>query len=163
MADRDDVEEVTRALLLASRALVSIAARSLDDLDDDVSLPQFRILVVLATRGPRNLTELAGDVGINPSTAHRLCNRLIGGDLLERSPSPTSRREVVLELTDDGSRLIGQVMERRQAQMRRIVRSMTAAQRTGVVEALQTFAQAAGENPEQAWSGGWYVESLPRR
>ena len=43
---------LTDALLTASRALVAVAARSLAAVDDDVTLPQYRALVVLAVAGP---------------------------------------------------------------------------------------------------------------
>ena len=44
----DDVVAATEALLLASRALVGVAARSLAGIDD-VTLSQYRALVVLTT------------------------------------------------------------------------------------------------------------------
>jgi len=40
-------------VLAASRALVAVAARSLAAAGDEVTLPQYRALVVLAARGPR--------------------------------------------------------------------------------------------------------------
>ena len=52
-ADRDFVD----AFVAASRALVAVAARSLADLSDDITLPQYRALVVLRTRGPSALTS----------------------------------------------------------------------------------------------------------
>jgi hypothetical protein len=53
---------VTDAVLTASRALVGVAARSLAIVDAEVTLPQYRALVVLAPRarappGPCELTD----------------------------------------------------------------------------------------------------------
>ncbi|MGZ6975501.1 MAG: MarR family transcriptional regulator, partial [Acidimicrobiia bacterium] len=59
---------VTDAVLLASRALVGVAARSLAEVEDEVTLPQFRALVVLAT-ADRNLGDLAEALDVHPSTA----------------------------------------------------------------------------------------------
>ena len=66
---------VTDAVLRASRALVGVAARSLAEVEDDVTLPQFRALVVLAA-GERQLGELAEALDVHPSSATRLCTRL---------------------------------------------------------------------------------------
>jgi hypothetical protein len=53
VADATSRQELIDALLSASRAMVAIAARSLAGLDADVTLPQYRALVVLAS-GVRN-------------------------------------------------------------------------------------------------------------
>ena len=59
---------------------MAIAARSLAEAGD-VTLPQFRVLVILASRGPRRVRDLADDLGVNPSGASRLCDRLSGKGL----------------------------------------------------------------------------------
>ena len=43
------------AVLTASRVLVAIAARSLADAGEEVTLTQYRSLVVLASRGPQGV------------------------------------------------------------------------------------------------------------
>ena len=71
-------DEVVDAVLRASRVLVAVAVRSLAEVDDDVTLPQYRALVVLASRGPQRPTELADALAVHPSTITRLCDRLVG-------------------------------------------------------------------------------------
>ncbi|HEY7485869.1 MAG TPA: hypothetical protein VH912_15505 [Streptosporangiaceae bacterium] len=63
--DPQDVDEVTTAVLTASRLLLAIAVRSLSSVPDVVTVPQFRMLVVMATRGESKLTALADDLGVN--------------------------------------------------------------------------------------------------
>ncbi len=46
-------DHLVDAVLSASRVLVAIAARSLADVGEEVTLTQYRSLVVLASRGPR--------------------------------------------------------------------------------------------------------------
>ncbi len=156
--DNGEREEITSALLLASRALVAIAARSLDDLEDRVTLEQHRALVVLTTRGPQNLTVLAGNVGITASTANRLVNRLIDLGLVQRRRSSDSGREVVIALTRHGQRTVTQVMERRRREIARVVDALSPDQRRGIVNTLNAFAEASGEPPEQSWALGWGSE-----
>ena len=75
-ANRARTAEVD-AVLAASRVLVGVAAQSLADLEDTVSVPQLRALMILATRGPLHLTALAEDMGVHPSNATRACDRLV--------------------------------------------------------------------------------------
>ena len=152
-----DVEAVTDALLSASRALVAVAARSIAAFADDVTLPQYRALVVLASRGPQNMAALASELGVHPSTATRLCDRLVARELVERRPAPDSRREVQLTLTARGRHLVDDVTARRRAELAGIVARIPAAARGTTVTAMHTFADAAGEIPEQAWSIGWDI------
>src|SRR5947209_15436601 len=70
-------EQLVDAVLGASRALVAVAARSLGDLAEDVTLAQYRVLVELAARGPQRVAELAGVLGVERSTATRMCDRLV--------------------------------------------------------------------------------------
>ncbi len=65
----DDVDAVTRAVLTASRLLVGVAARSLAEVEERVTVPQFRMLVVLSTRGATKLVALADLLQVAPSTA----------------------------------------------------------------------------------------------
>ena len=46
----DPDKDLIEAFLAASRALVAVAARSLAELDEDITLTQYRTLVVLNSR-----------------------------------------------------------------------------------------------------------------
>ncbi|BBJ46050.1 hypothetical protein SSPO_087680 [Streptomyces antimycoticus] len=50
-ASESDAEAMVTALLTASRLLVAVSARSLAAVEDSLTLPQFRMLVVLDGRG----------------------------------------------------------------------------------------------------------------
>ena len=63
------------AVLSASRVLVAIAARSLADVGEEVTLTQYRSLVVLASRGPQGVAALAEAVSVTPPTASSMCDR----------------------------------------------------------------------------------------
>lgn len=157
-------DEVVAALLDASQALVALAARTLDDLDERITLPQFRALVILGTRGPRRLSALAAEIGIHRSSAQRLCERLTAAGLLQRTAG-SGGREVTVELTGTGRSLVDTVLRRRQAVIGRVVEAMTPAQRAGVVEALTAFADAAGlpgaGAQEESWLWGWPSDPGP--
>ncbi len=146
-------DDATTAVLFASRALVGVAVRSLSSVE--VTLPQYRALVLLASRGAQNVGSLADLLDVHPSTATRLCDRLEANGLIERSPSVESRREVTLELTASGHALVRQVGARRRKEIGRIVARLDPADRRALVEAFGAFARAAGEAPDDAWKLGW--------
>ncbi len=145
------------AMLTASRALVGISARSLAAVESDVTLPQYRALVVLAEHGEQRVSALAEALEIHPSTATRLCDRLASKRLVYRAESPTSRREVAVGLSPTGRALVGSVTRRRRAEIARIVQRMPVDSRPQLIAALEAFAGAAGEVPDDAWKLGWSI------
>jgi DNA-binding MarR family transcriptional regulator len=141
----DDVDAVTRAVLTASRLLVAVSARSLAAVEERVTLPQFRMLVVLATRGATKLVALADLLQVAPSTAMRMVDRLIAAGLADRQPNPDNRRETLLQLTDEGRRTVEDVTARRRAEIAAIVQRLTPTQRLALIAALDAFNEAGGE------------------
>ncbi len=148
-------DELVDALLSASRAMVGLAARSLADLDAEVTLPQYRALVVLASRGPQRMVDISTELQVNPSTGTRMCDRLVRKGLARRYRTAGDRRAVRLTLTPAGRRLVEEVTTRRRTELARIVADMPDHQRAPVIAALRAFATAAGEVPEQEWWLGW--------
>ncbi|MER6842806.1 MarR family winged helix-turn-helix transcriptional regulator [Streptomyces platensis] len=143
----DDVDAVTRAVLTASRLLVAVSARSLGEVEERVTLPQFRMLVVLATRGATKLVALAELLQVAPSTAMRMVDRLIAAGLADRQANPGNRRETLLQLTDEGRRTVEDVTARRRAEISTIVERLAPEQRSALIDALTAFNDAGGELP----------------
>jgi DNA-binding MarR family transcriptional regulator len=148
-------DQLVDAVLGASRALVAVAARSLDDLAEDVTLAQYRVLVELAARGPKRVAELACVLGVDRSTATRMCDRLVRKRLVARRRDSRDRRAVHVALTAGGRALVDRVTDRRREEISRVVVRMAPRDRAAVVRALRAFADAAGTVPEQDWSLGW--------
>src|SRR3954451_18369170 len=87
------------AVVGASRALVAIAARSLGAAGEEVTLPQYRALVVLASRGAQRVVDLAGYLDVTASTATRMCDRLIRKGLVRRQRQSSDRRSVHVSIS----------------------------------------------------------------
>jgi DNA-binding MarR family transcriptional regulator len=149
------LEEVTEAVLSASRVLVAVSARSLADVADDVTLPQYRALVLLCAHGPLGMSALTELLGCSASTATRLCDRLVAKKLVRRRHRQANRREVEVEATAAGGRLVARVTARRRGEIADIVEAMPDTDQAAMVSALRAFAAAAGEVPDQAWATGW--------
>ncbi|MGA0568113.1 MarR family winged helix-turn-helix transcriptional regulator [Rathayibacter sp. KR2-224] len=133
------------AVLTASRALLGIVAQSVAPALEAVSLPQFRVLVLLSSMGPTRVGALADRLGANVSTFSRSVDRMVAGGWVARAENPESRREVLLELTDDGRWLVESVTVRRRRGIQAVLDQMPDAERAQLTTALQAFATAAGE------------------
>ncbi len=142
-------------MLSASRVLVAVAARSLAEVGEEVTLTQYRTLVVLASRGPQNLAGLAEAVGVAPATATRMCDRLVHKGLVRRREERGDRRRLRVVLSEKGRVLVDSVTERRRREIERIVSEIPADEQVVLVHALGRLAAAAGEVPEQDWTTGW--------
>lgn len=153
----DAPSELVSAVLTASRVLVSVAARSLAQIEEQVTLAQFRTLVVLSSgEGRTNLNRLADQLAVTPSTALRTVDRLVAAGLATRRENPENRREVVLGLTDDGERIVRDVTATRRVEIAAILERMSARKRAELVSAFRAFAAAADEPEVTASSAlGW--------
>ncbi len=141
----ESLDVITDALLTASRLLVAISARSIGQVDETITIPQFRTLVILANRGPVNLATLAGLLGVQPSATGRMVDRLVAAGLIDRLPHPTSRRELLAALTKRGREVVRRVTAYRRAEIAAIVAKMPPPERQGLVRALTAFTAAGGE------------------
>jgi DNA-binding MarR family transcriptional regulator len=133
------------AFLTASRALVGVAAASVAQLDD-ITLPQFRALVVLSSSGGETVGELAHALDIHPSTATRLCDRLVRKRIVRRVRGRSDRRATEVTLTPAGRRVVDDVMDRRRRSITAVLARMAPAERAAATTALAAFAAAAGES-----------------
>lgn len=154
LAENTDVDAVTDAVLAASRLLVAVTTRSITDVDEAITLAQFRLLVILQSVGAVKHAALADQLGVNPSTASRMVDRLVAIGMVDRQTNPASRREIVIELTAEGRRVVRQVMSRRRKEIARIVARMPEPARLGLVSALHAFTEAGGEpaTPNPNWA-----------
>jgi DNA-binding MarR family transcriptional regulator len=145
-----DAEAMVTAVLTASRLLIAVSARSLAAVEESLTLPQFRMLVVLDAGGPLSLSGLAGELSVQPSTAMRMIDRLVAVGVVARGVSAEDRRTSLISLTGAGRRIVAEVTERRRREIARIVDVMPAGQRRHLVEALHAFAEAGGEPSVEA-------------
>ncbi len=135
------------AFEVATRDLVGLALRSVEGLS--MSLPQFRLLRVLAETGGLGATQCAHALGIAGSSVTRLVDRLEASGHLVRQPDPANRSAVVLALTESGSEVVEQVERRRREELAAALGDLTADERAQCVVALERLHEvmAAAEDP----------------
>lgn len=156
-ANRHPNAELTEAVMEAADVLLRVAARSVIEVEARVSTPQLRVLVFIARRGAQSAGAIAAELGVHASNATRISNRLTSAGLITRSRDPGDRRFIRLELTDEGRRLVSEVLGHRRASVARVVARISPARRASALEAFRTFAAAADE---PGASDGRFVLSL---
>jgi DNA-binding MarR family transcriptional regulator len=143
-------------VLAACRLLVSISVQSANAVEDEVTLPQLRMLVALASQGTTTLSALAAATGQHLSNASRACDRMVASGWVTRNDHPADRRRLQISLTPAGRRIVTRVSEARRRMIMPILRRMPASRRAQLVAALTEFAEAGGEpTATDLWSLGW--------
>lgn len=137
--------EIAEVLQAATRVLAGVALRSLEVLDDKVSLPQYRVLAVLADHRPARSTLVARALGLDASTVTRLADRLVAAGYVVRGSDRGNRGVVTLELTSTVRDLVILVAEWRRRELIRIVGRLTGDDRATLTATLQWLVEAAGE------------------
>jgi len=148
--EHDDVPdlapETAEVLQGATRMLAGVALRSLDVLDAAVTLPQFRLLAVLADLGPVPSGQAARTLGLDPSTVTRLADRMVTAGHVARGTDPRHRGVVTLELTPSGRNLVAAADAWRRRELARIMARLTPAEQEAVAHALGLLVSVAGED-----------------
>lgn len=154
-------EALVRALLAVSRSMVTLAARNLSAMDADVTLPQYRTLVLLATTGPQRSAELAKELDVAPSTLTRMCDRLERKHLVRRFHRDNDRRSTWLALTPAGRDLVGVVMKERLRELSAIVDDAKVDASAESLDLLDRVVEASGELPDALWWERWEKSADP--
>jgi len=143
---RDPVDEV---LLSAVRWAMAISVRAADELGD-LSAVQLRALTILQGNARGNLNGLAAAMGVTVSTASRLVDRLVAAGLVDRRPSPQTRREISLSLTPAGRGRLQRYDRLRIVGARARLEAVPPDRRDSVLAALeQLVGDGAGPAPSQ--------------
>jgi DNA-binding MarR family transcriptional regulator len=132
-------------LQAATRVLAGVALRSLDVLDSAVTLPQFRLLAVLADLGPAPSGRAARALGLDPSTVTRLAGRMVAAGHVARGTDPHHRGVVTLELTASGRGLVAAADAWRRQELARILALLAPPEQQALTTALGLLVAAAGE------------------
>lgn len=135
--------EQAEVVLAASRGLLGLVVRSLSPTLHAVRLEDFRVLVLLASRGELSRQDLAHLEGATPLAIEESLRRLSMDGRVDTHGSATV-------LTARGRALVDEVTERRRTEIAKVLGSLDDASRGRVVEGLRILTQQLGEPaPEQ--------------
>ena len=135
---------LTDAALDALWEFVGIADASLVAAGVPVTLTQFRALTMIVRHGPVPATTLARLVGVAPSSATRMCDRLVRDGLLARRTSIEDRRVVTLSLTRQGEAVVRDVTIWRRRALAERFADLDSERRVELASALEECAFVLG-------------------
>jgi len=141
-------EEHADAVLAGTQVIGSLIAESISRVEQEVTMPQLRVLMLAASQAPLNLLTVAADLGVHPSNATRTCDRLVRAGLLDRRTSTRDRRHLALSLTPAGRRLVERVLRFRRQRVVQLLERMAPDDRTDLVRSLAALAEAAQPEAE---------------
>jgi DNA-binding MarR family transcriptional regulator len=144
----EPIESAVDALLRVSVALEGLTERSLRAGGQDLTMPEFRTLRMLASEGPRRPADVSTRLQISGPAVTRICDRLADRGLIRRQRPAGDRRAVRLLSTEEGRALVEEISRRRRERLTEIVSATADYWRPEVAVALLAFAAAAAEHPD---------------
>jgi DNA-binding MarR family transcriptional regulator len=141
--DVGDPAALAAAVDAATRALVITLGRAEEEVLPRVSVSQLRALLIISRQAPTNLNQLAEELGAIPSSASRLCDRLVAAGLVTRRPGSVDRREVELRVSAEGRRLVDGLRETRVSELATVLATMSAEGRRALLVGVREFQRAA--------------------
>jgi DNA-binding MarR family transcriptional regulator len=92
-----------------------------DFLEIGITMPQAKILYLLAATGELHLSELVTTLGVSLSTVSGIVDRLVEQGLVARRDDPADRRQVMVAPTATGSSLVERFRELNRGQLQRLL------------------------------------------
>ncbi|ALE83184.1 MarR family winged helix-turn-helix transcriptional regulator [Pseudonocardia sp. HH130629-09] len=143
--DRDHLDgAAVEAGLALARAFTGISVRAVAAAGDAVTVPQLRVLMLIAEAGQTNVAAVGRELDVHPSNATRVLVRLGRAGLVDRRPDPEDRRHLLVELTPAGRELIGEIDAHRRAAVADLLDRVPPERRAGAAELLSALADATG-------------------
>lgn len=103
---------------------------------------QGRILrMVASSREPRRMADLAERAGVVPRTMTAMVDALQTAGLVARTPDPSDRRSLLVELQPAGKRLIDRLDKARRANAHQMFGSLSSEERSQLVHLLQALCE----------------------
>jgi DNA-binding MarR family transcriptional regulator len=137
-----EAEEYAVRLERATRGLLELNVSVLEQMETSVGLAPLRALQSLNRRGPSMVGELGDDLGLVPSTASRLSDRLAEAGLITRRPAPSNRRSTLLELTEAGHAILDELIALRIRLFGEVASQMSEQDRATLVQGAHAFTAA---------------------
>ncbi|MGQ9366344.1 MarR family winged helix-turn-helix transcriptional regulator [Azospirillum sp. ST 5-10] len=109
----------------------------------DITPGQFGVLIMIRENEGLSQSDLGSAVGIDRSTMVAVIDRLESRGLVIRAPSPNDRRSYALRLSDQGERLLDELIPRVQAHDDAMVKDLSAEEKAQFIDALQRVARSS--------------------
>lgn len=118
-----------------------------------LTMPQLRLMYLLARGEKRTVGDLAKALHISPATATGLTNRLVRHGLIRRRGDSADRRLVLIQLTTQGREVVGMLGEAANLYVRPILERMTDSELDDFTRGVRAFLRAADSGLEDESEG----------
>ena len=135
------LREHTLADQLHSAAIHLLRLVRVQDLKTGIGPARLSALSVLVFGAPKSLKELAEIEQVQPPTMSRIVNGLVKEKLIRRAISTDDRRQVRLEATEKGRRVLREARERRVSDLAARLHDLSHAELAKLEETLEVIAK----------------------
>ena len=113
-------------------------------LENRLPISQAAVLARLEREGPATTSALADGERVRPQSMGQTVSELLAGGLVARVPDPVDRRQVLIELTDEGRAMLAEDRARRDGWLAEpIARELTPGEQRVLVEAVELLGRLA--------------------
>jgi DNA-binding MarR family transcriptional regulator len=143
MSSTEEPSEEVLALERIIVASVAITARALSDVVPELTLAQWRVLVLIDRPGGLTVGAVASALEAKIAGVSRLIGRLRARGLIETRRDQTDARQVCVSLTRSGSEVRAKVIARRRAELlAALEQAQLATNATDTIERLAVVLEA---------------------
>ena len=150
--DREGLIAELRRLSAAMRSSRAPGVRPF--MEVDLTVPQLRVVFLLAEAGPMRMSPLAQELGITLSACSHLVDKLVSAGLVARSEDPGDRRVVRCSLTDEGQALGQRLRQAHPFERPEFLDRLTVEELRTIVRAVSIFQRVMGEMQAERPPGG---------
>ena len=142
----EDVAAVVPVLeqIFVAAVGVTTVALGRDRASEDLTLPQWRALVILADAQPQRVGVIAGRLGMSLPSASRLNSRMERRGLVTTARDEADRRATIVSMTTEGAAVQASVVVTRKRLLEDALGADGTTLRPGTTEALQAVVRALG-------------------
>ncbi len=110
-----------------------------------ITLPQFLGLGFLRKNPGSPVKAFADTLGLKPSSASGLIDRMVKNGLILRVHSKTDRRVILLTLKAKGERMVDEILEQKRRSLSELFAPLTADERTIYLKLMQKVVERVDE------------------
>lgn len=142
---QEQTQQTARAASAVTEVIEVLWGRGREVATSPVSPSQLKVLFILEDEDGVNLRTVTERLGSTPPSVSRLCDRLEAVGFVNRTASPSSRRELRLWLTDEGRSFLHDLRDRREKELHTVIARMPPRKRAMLLEGLTAFQEAAAQ------------------
>jgi DNA-binding MarR family transcriptional regulator len=140
-----DKQQLNRHILRIVEEIYKMIGPAVPDewLSSDLTVTQFRLLLVLHTFGPLRMSDIAARLKVTLPTTTIIVDNLVRKNLVQREANPQDRRLVICILSPEGQALINKLWGSGQMIIEKLLEGLTAAQMQKATEVADLLYQNA--------------------